>query len=81
MLQVVATVFGITGALLMATNSKYKKYAYVLWPIASCSWLYVALTKGIYWLALTQSVYLCLELTGLWVYLIKDKINNLTKNT
>ena len=73
MLEAIATVFSIAGAILMASNTKYSKYAYLVWPVASTSWMAVAISNSMKGLMLTYALYMCLEFTGMYKWLIRDK--------
>ena len=73
MIETIATVLSIVGAVLMSSNNKHSKYAYLLWPFASICWLYVAMDAGLKGLVITQIIYMILEFTGLWKWVIRDR--------
>ena len=72
MLEVVATVLSIFGAVLMSSKSQYSKFAYVVWPVASLIWLLFAVEKQMMGFAVCSGIYMVLEASGLYRWIIKD---------
>ena len=73
MIELVATVLSIGGAILMCSNTKYSKYTYALWPFASFLWTIEAYSLDMYgWMA-AAATHTILESIGAYNWLIRKK--------
>ena len=61
----------ILGAILVASNSEISKYGFVLFVPASLGFAIICLKKDLKYMALTQFLYLTINLFGVYSWLIK----------
>ena len=69
-LEWLACLLGILGAVLVAVKSPHAHWAWVLWFISNASWTIHGLNTGNYALALQQAAFLLTSAVGVWHWLL-----------
>lgn len=70
MLDTLGAITGVLGAVVMAIESKYSKYAFPLWIVSSVAWIAYALSTDQLPLLNQQIVYFVINVIGLWSWII-----------
>jgi nicotinamide riboside transporter PnuC len=70
-LEWIGALVGIAGALMMAMNHRVSPWAYPVWIVASLAMFVFAWEGQHFGLALQQAVFFCINLLGLYRWLIR----------
>ena len=69
-LKWIGTVTGVVGALIVAMNMPWSGYGFILFTIPSMTWGMVAWKMREHSLLVLQTVFLCINLMGIWRWLM-----------
>lgn len=64
-IDIVASIFGITGSIILAIGKKeYVKYAYIFYWAGSACWIIFSLNIGLYSLLVVNITFIVVEIIG-----------------
>jgi hypothetical protein len=75
-IEILGAIFGMIGAVLMAFNNPYSKYGWVFFMGANVCWMTFSINKSMMFLFTQELVFLCINIFGLWRWVIKPIITN-----
>lgn len=71
--QVLGTLTGVGGALLLAMNSRYSSWAWPIWIVSNLAWIWYALhlPQAAYGLMAQQIVFGVINTVGMWTWMFR----------
>lgn len=70
-LEAAASVFGVSGTLLLATRSKWAGWGFVAFLGSNAGWIGFAWVNGYTWMFWQQVAFTVSSVLGVWVWLVK----------
>lgn len=79
LIELLAAMAGLSGALLLALNGRRAGYGFALFTLSNFGWIAFAAMQG-HWALLAQNVgFMATSLLGCWVWLVKPMLGSLNK--
>lgn len=72
----IAAITGIAGAILLAANVSWSRYGFVLFLCSSITWSWVAYTTVQPALLANQVVFMAINLLGIWRWLLQPSLRS-----
>ncbi len=73
-LEITSALFGLLGALLMATKCRHSGFAWIFWLLSSVGWIAFGVWHA-HWFLVFQSVgFTVSNLIGVWVWLVRPTL-------
>lgn len=65
---------GITGTVLIASNTPWSKWAWPIWVLSSSAVATVALANGLYGIAGQQTFYTLMNIVGVYRWILRPRL-------
>lgn len=66
---------GITGTILIASNTPWSKWAWPIWVLSSSAVATVALANGLYGIAGQQTFYTLMNIVGVYRWILRPRLH------
>lgn len=76
-LEILGSVLGCIGALLLATNSRWSGWGFVAFLASNVAWILFSEQAGHHWFLVQQAVFTFTSLLGVWRWLIQPRMDAL----
>lgn len=75
LLEAGSAVLGLSGALLLATKSRWAGWAFVLWLGSNVGWIWFGASGGHLWLVAQNVGFSITSVMGVWTWLVEPWID------
>lgn len=74
LIELLAAMAGLSGALLLALNGRLAGWGFVLFALSNVGWIAFAALQAHWWLLAQQLGFMVTSLMGCWVWLVKPML-------
>lgn len=81
LIEIISSLLGMVGALLLATRSRYAGWAFVAWFISNVGWIVFGASNQHWFFIVQQAVFTVTSVIGIWQWLLKPLLQRHAKAT